>query len=122
MMADHVLVPGKKSIGLHLEAFIFQLHDERSAQVYQISVSYVWEKCIRKTFGIALIEFIKICFPEKINELGKRRFCFPAVIAVFEMISMKKFYMLHLLKLMIALAMLFGRNSELTKLIADNAD
>jgi hypothetical protein len=41
------------------------------------------------------VEFIKIRFPEKINELRQRFFCLFPVISEFEMIPVNKFDVLH---------------------------
>src|SRR5690348_11623422 len=95
MMADHAFVPRQKTIRTHFERFLSKLHNEGRAQVDQVSVANVWKKGIGKTFRILLVKWIKIRLPEKIYEVGKRALRTPAVIAVFKMIPVKKFHMLH---------------------------
>ena len=98
-MANHSLVPWQKTIPLHLVFFFFQLHDERGAEVNQIGVTNIWKKRIGKAIRVFFEKRSKIRFPKKVNEFGKRLLCFLTVIPEFEMVLMKKFNVLHEIKL-----------------------
>ena len=98
-MADHVFVPRQKTIALHFKFFFFELHHEGRSQVDEVGITDVGKQRIRKTFGIFFEQFLKIRFPEKVDEFGKRFLCFLAMIAELEMVSMEKLYVLHILKI-----------------------
>ena len=98
MMADHGLVPRQKAVGLDVVFLVFQLHYARRAKVDQVRITNVGKKRIGKAIGMLNKEFVKIRFPEKINELRKRSFCFAPAVTMLEMIFMKKLYVLHALK------------------------
>ena len=69
MVADHVFMARKETVGLHFKRLVLELHNERRSEVDEVSISDVWKKCVRKSFGILVIQLIEIGFPEKINEL-----------------------------------------------------
>ena len=98
-MTDHILMAGKKTVGLHFKGFFFELHHKWRPQVDQISITNVWEKRIGKALRIFSIEFFKISLPEKIDELRKRFPWLSAMIPELKMVFMKKFYVLHAIKL-----------------------
>ena len=92
-------VAGQKTIGLHIEFLIGNLHDERCSQVDEVSIPDIGEQGIRKTFWILLQQFVKFCLPEKINK-AFQFFCrLNTVVIIFKMINMKEFDVLQWLTL-----------------------
>ena len=88
-------MPWKKAISLHFKALIFYFHHEWSTEVYEISITDVGKKCIRKTIGILLPQMAEISLPKKIDEMRKLSRWFDPVIIIFEMRNVKKLYVLH---------------------------
>lgn len=92
-------VAGQKTIGLHIEFLICNLHDERCSQVDEVSIPDIGEQGIRKSFRILLQQFIKFCLPEKINKALQLFGRLNAVVIIFKMINMKEFNVLQWLTL-----------------------
>ena len=95
MVAFQAGMTGQKTIGFHFIVPVFQLHNERRAQVDEIGITYIGKKRIRKPIRVFGPELIEIGFPEEINEMRKRsRGRYPVVLS-FEVVFMEEFYMLH---------------------------
>src|SRR5215203_2933912 len=88
-------MPRQESIAFHFKAFVVQLHNKGRSQVNEESIADVGKKRIRKAFGIGVPKRVEVRFPEKINEMRKRRRRRYSVVAVLKMFLMKEFYVLH---------------------------
>jgi hypothetical protein len=99
MKTFYRMITGKETICSHSLLLLFNLHGERRTQVYQVSVSQVWKLRIRKPFGIIFPQRFKPGFPKKIDQRGKRRGRWYAMIVFFEMVVMEEFDMSQASKL-----------------------
>src|SRR5688572_6208973 len=89
------IVPGKKSVGLHVEFLIHDLHHEGGAEIDDVGITNIGELCIGEAFWMLLPQMIKSCFPEEVDKGTQgSRWRYPVVI-VFKMIGMEEFDVLH---------------------------